>query len=307
MIEISAPKPFNVINGTSEDPYRPRIKEVYEGDPEIWKQVLGESLFFHLGVYDGVDRSMREAATAYLNAQLEIAGLVAEESGPHRVLDIGCGWGNVLAYLADRFPGCGRFDGINISSPQLEYAARLMGQMGITDRIALYLCDARDIDLLPDPACDYDLIIARGSVAHFTDDMLECTVAALGRRTRPGGAVVIAEVLYNDLDAYRSAVEDIVDRLACGYRKSPGQLTEVLKRNGFTIKDVRVLPTSEDAIRWFTRLKDNIEEKFPDGAPLPALDELHDVAANLEGPLARGDVAAYSIVAIRDRARTTVS
>jgi cyclopropane fatty-acyl-phospholipid synthase-like methyltransferase len=300
VIEMRAAKPFNVITGTSEDPYRPRIEEVYAGDPEIWKQVLGESLFFHLGVYEGADRSMQEAATAYLDAQLEIAGFAPGEPGPRRVLDIGCGWGSVLAYLAGRFPGCARFDGINVSSSQLEYAARRMDQTGTADRVALYLCDARDIDLLPDPACGYDLVIARGSVAHFTGDVLERTAAALGRRTRSGGAVVIAEVLYNDLDTYRSAIEDSVDRLACGHRKSPGQVTDVLQRNGFRVKDARVLPTSEDAIRWFTRLKDNIDEKFPGGALLPALGELHDVAANLESPLARGDVAAYSIVAIRD-------
>ncbi|MGH3164332.1 MAG: SAM-dependent methyltransferase, partial [Trebonia sp.] len=260
---------------------------------------------FHLGVYDGVDRSMDEAATAYLDAQLEIAGPVAEEPGPHRVLDIGCGWGSALGYLAGRFPGCGRFDGINVSSVQLEYAARRMDQMGIADRVALYMCDARDIDLLPDPATGYDLVIARGAVAHFTDDVLERTAAALGRRTRAGGAVVIAEVLYSGLNTYRSAIADTVDRLACGNRKSPSQVTDVFQRNGFTAKDIRVLPASEDTSRWFARLKNRIEEEFPAGAPLPALGELHDVAVNLEGPLARGDVAAYSIVAIRDGARTT--
>jgi pre-sodorifen synthase len=297
-------RPFNVINGSGAYTYRSRIEKVYEGSPETWKRVLGDSLFFHLGMYDGADRSMRDAATAYIDAQLEIAGQVAGESGPHRVLDIGCGWGSVLAYLADRFPDCGRLDGINVSAPQLEYASRLMGQMGIADRVALHLCDARDIDLLPGPECGYDLVIARGSIAHFTDDVLELMAAALGRRTRVGGAVVIAEVLYNNLDSYQSVIEDDVDRLACGHRKTPGQVTGVLERNGFTVKDVRVLPTAADAVRWFTRVKDTIEEQFPGGAPLPALDELHDVAVNLKEPLACGGVAGYSIVAIRDDVRT---
>ena len=291
---------LNTIRGPEDDPYRERVEKVYEGDADIWQQVLGESLFFHLGVYDGADRSLTEAAVAYLEAQLELAGLGADDQPPDRVLDVGCGWGSVLVHLARRFPSCDRFDGINISAPQLEYAARIVAANGIAERVTLHRCDAQDIDLLPDPATAYDLVVARGCVAHFTDAVLERAAAALSRRTRPGGILVIAEVLYADPDTYRSAIPDSADRLGCGHRKSPGQLMDVLRRNSFTVKDSRVLPAAEDAARWFTTVKDNIDERFPGRAPLPALDELRAVATNLAGPLARGEVLPYSIVAIRD-------
>jgi cyclopropane fatty-acyl-phospholipid synthase-like methyltransferase len=291
---------LNAIRGPEDDLYRERVERVYEGDTGIWKEVLGESLFFHLGVYDGVDRTLAEAATAYVDAQLALAGLVSYDQSPRRVLDIGCGWGSVIVHLARRFPTCERFDGINISTPQLEYAAALMAENGIAERVALHQCDAQDIDLLPDPTTAYDLVIARGSVAHFTDAVLERAVAALSRRTRAGSKVVIAEVLYDNPGAYRPAIADTVDRLACGHRKTPDQVKDVLRRHGFTVADARVLPSVDDAVRWFTTVRDNIDTRFPGSAPLPALDELRTVATNLAGPLVRGEVLPYSIVAIRD-------
>ncbi|MFC5813444.1 SAM-dependent methyltransferase, partial [Streptomyces heilongjiangensis] len=143
---------FTVVTGQEDDPYRSRVEQVYEENPQLWQKVLGESLFFHHGVYEGTDTSLEDAAKKYLDAQLELAGLA--ENGTHRVnrlLDVGCGWGGVMKYLAERFPTCRRLDGINVSTQQLGHAKRLLVEAGLESRGYLFLCNAQDIPLLPEP------------------------------------------------------------------------------------------------------------------------------------------------------------
>ncbi|QIS23510.1 methyltransferase domain-containing protein [Nocardia terpenica] len=272
---------------------------MYEEDPQVWRKVLGDSLFFHHGIYKSADTSLEEAAVNYLEAQLMLAGFASSDVRVERILDIGCGWGGVLAHLARKFPACHRLDGLNISSSQLTYACQRLYQAGIGDRVRLYLCNAQDITLLPDPDWDYDLAIARGSVAHFTFDVLDDAIAGLGRRVRLGGMVIIAEVLYNNLNTYQSCIPDPVDRLGCGYRKSPDQVTDLLTKYGFTVTDLRVLPSDTDAIRWFTEVQHRIDRLFPDGAPLRALQEYHTTASNMVAAVQSGKVATYSIIAQR--------
>lgn len=142
-----------------------------------------------------------------------------------RMLDLGCGWGFLCYLLARRFPECLRIDAINISPRQLDYCARYLSDHNLLDRVSLYLCDGRDVGLLPDPEQPYDLVIVRGVYTHFPNDVYEASVAALADRVAPGGIVIISDTLFRGdptggLDAYVSEIPDEVDRLACGNRKT---------------------------------------------------------------------------------------
>ncbi|HKT28521.1 SAM-dependent methyltransferase [Dyella sp.] len=288
---------FVTVKSSRSDPYLRNVARVYSDDPELWRKVLGDSMFFHHGVYDGMDLSLEEAAERYLDAQIALANVPRPVD---RILEIGCGWGPVLRSLARRFPECPTLDGINISESQLRWASRLIRDAGVADRVNLYLCNAQDIDLLPNPSRQYDLVILRGAIAHFTPEVLKQVHVLLRQRVKTGGIVLIAEILYLDPDTYASAIEDTVDRIACGYRKSPKQINDLLTANGFTVTDTRILPSIEDTIHWFTDIQRNIDRSFPEGPPTAVLQELHDVVSNMNVVLSTGQVAAFSIVARRE-------
>lgn len=64
--------------------------------------------------------------------------------GDQSVLEIGCGWGGLAAYLADA--GAQSVRGITLSPAQLEVAQETARRRGLDGRVSLELCDYRDVD-----------------------------------------------------------------------------------------------------------------------------------------------------------------
>lgn len=293
------------IQDGAADPYEEKVVYTYADDPEMWRKALGDTLMFQWGVYNHPDSprpvSLEEAGIRYFERQLELAGVRSSKaSQPQRILDLGCGWGFIMKYLADLFPDCPRIDGINVSGQQLKHCAEYLKKGGVADRVNLYRCNARDVAQLPDPQDLYDLVVIRGVISHFSPELYEECVAGLASRVCEGGTVIISENLYNtDLDSYTSAIPDEEDRLACGYRKTPRQVTQVLEDSGFRVTDLRVLPSNTDVARWLLEVRSNIETFFPEGVTGP-LEELRVLAENLSIALLLDKFSAYSIIARRE-------
>jgi cyclopropane fatty-acyl-phospholipid synthase-like methyltransferase len=293
---------FTAIRGPDIDPYEEKVVYTYHDDPHAWQQVLGEYALFQWGVYDHPASprpvSLDEAGIRFFERQLELAGLVGPERPQMaRILDLGCGWGYLLYYLAETFQECSRIDGINVSERQLEHCVDLVARHGLTDRINMFLCNAQDVGSLPEPQTPYDLVVIRGVITHFSNDLYERSMAALAELIRPGGKLVISDTLYHvDPSEYRSAITDDVDRLACGHRKTPQYLVAVLESCGFAINDLRVLPKNTDVAHWLLEVRSNIERYFPGGVT-GALEELRVTTVNLSIALLTEKVSAYSVIA----------
>jgi cyclopropane fatty-acyl-phospholipid synthase-like methyltransferase len=299
--------PISILRGSTTDPYQERVVQTYADPPDLWRKAIGDGLMFQFGVYDDPsgdqDISLDDAGVRYLDRQLELAGFGTRgtpgASSFARILDVGCGWGFTLRHLADRFPRCRSLDGVNISRAQLDHCARYLAGHGLADRTNLYQCNARDLALLPDEDVPYDLVTIRGAISHFPYAVYEAAVRALAERVRPGGTVVISENLYKTAPGeYRSEIPDIVDRLACRYHKSPDYLVGVLTEHGFAIRDMRILPSNADAIRWLQQAKANIEAGIPADAR-GAIEELRVIADNWSAALRRDEVSTYSVIAER--------
>ncbi|MEO3755644.1 class I SAM-dependent methyltransferase [Streptomyces sp. B6B3] len=292
---------WDVITGHADDPYQPRVEAVYEDDPATWRAVIGEELWFQFGLYDDAPSSPRtldEAGERYFDRQLDLAGL-PPRAPLGRILDVGFGWGTTLLHMARRYPDCPRIDGVNISGPQTRYTADRLARAGIADRVRLYRCNAKDIELIPDHDPPYDLVVLRGSIGHLTPATLEAATKAISVRTADHAPVVISETLFTiPLDAYRSAIPDEVDRLACGNRKTLAYLMDVLERNSFAVRDLQQLPSAREAVRWLAAVRGRIERHVAAPAPRP-FEELRDVADNLSAALRAGTASVYSVIARR--------
>ncbi|MFD3330826.1 SAM-dependent methyltransferase [Streptomyces sp. NPDC058701] len=292
-----------MIRGSHIDPYEEKVAYTYEDDPESWRKVLGDNLLFEWGVYDHPDSprpvSMDEASVRFLDRQLEQAGLKSPTPPMQRILDVGCGWGYTLGYLARQFEDCVRLDGINVSRSQLEHCSRYLSAQGLTDRVSLYFCNALDIDLLPDHGVPYDLVFMRGVIDHFPPEVFASAMKALASRVSSSGSLVISTNLYNEnLDNYQSAIPDEVDRLASGHRKTLEMVTQMLECSGFQIANVQEMPSAADVAHFLLEAKSNIEAHFPEGVT-GALKELRTCAINLSIAMLQGKTSAYSIIATR--------
>jgi SAM-dependent methyltransferase len=101
-----------------------------------------------------------------------------------RVLDIGCGTGDILEFLPDA-----QYTGYDISPQYIERARRRFGHRGE------FHCSAVD-EALPVPAHSYDLVIAHGLLHHLDDADAVKLFRAAKRALRPGGRLVTFDGCY---------------------------------------------------------------------------------------------------------------
>lgn len=147
--------------------------------------VPAESIFFDLwsasydrpGFQQTTYRPVHDAVLARL-----------EDVQPDAVLDLGCGTGQLVQRLAERFPDAAIF-GADLSNGMLERAAaRADTEDG--DPLAGFV--RADAQRLPLADASLDVVTCTESFHWYADQ--EAAVAELARLLRPGGSLVIASI-----------------------------------------------------------------------------------------------------------------
>jgi SAM-dependent methyltransferase len=111
---------------------------------------------------------------------------VAEHVRPspgERVLDLGCGPGELLPYLGDV-----RYTGIDLSASYIERARERFN-----GRAEFRLGDATRID---DDLTGFDLVVVAGALHHIDDDGVRRLFAGAARALAPGGRAVSLDPVF---------------------------------------------------------------------------------------------------------------
>lgn len=123
----------------------------------------------------------REEANSYLN-RLILEEL--EDIQPQKVLDLGCGVGGTLVYLATQLPHLSA-TGITISPEQVRMGREILDQERLTGRIKIRLGDMAMPVAYDASEGLYDAAYAIESLIHVRDQ--EAVWRELRERIRPGG------------------------------------------------------------------------------------------------------------------------
>jgi 2-polyprenyl-3-methyl-5-hydroxy-6-metoxy-1,4-benzoquinol methylase len=105
-----------------------------------------------------------------------------------RVVEIGCGSGNIACWVAQQIAPSGSVVAIDVSSDQIEQA-RLQAQRRNLRNIELQVADAYSPRL---PENSFDLVYCRLVLSHLTRPA--AALAAMRALARPGGRVVCEEI-----------------------------------------------------------------------------------------------------------------
>jgi cyclopropane-fatty-acyl-phospholipid synthase len=98
----------------------------YDHDPEIFARILDSQMAYSTGIFLRPDEDLE---TAQQRKFAHIKELLAIRPG-EEVLDVGCGWGSILLYLAQHTKGF--FQGITLSAQQRNVALARAKERGLS-------------------------------------------------------------------------------------------------------------------------------------------------------------------------------
>lgn len=136
-----------------------------------------------------------------------------------RFLDIGCGWGALIMWAAERYKV--RATGITLSENQYKYAEREIAARGLQDLCEVKLLDYRDV---PEEA-PYDKIASVGMFEHVGRKNLPTYFAKIFRLLPPGGLVLNHGITLNSTEQHElgSDIGSFID----DYVFPGGELTHI--------------------------------------------------------------------------------
>jgi ubiquinone/menaquinone biosynthesis C-methylase UbiE len=119
--------------------------------------------------------------------------------GPRdRVLDLGCGIGNILIALSERTTFDQPAVGVDVSPALIELGRREVHRAGMDGRIKLQVTPATS---LPFDGSSFDVVLTSHVIKHFDDDALPRAFSEVARVLRPGGRFLMWEFKRSPLSA----------------------------------------------------------------------------------------------------------
>ena len=164
---------------------RARVAEHYEHHPEIFELVLDARLGYATAMFASADEELdaaQERKYAWIAEHLDIRP-------GERALDVGCGWGSNLLYLAEHTEG--ELHGVTLSARQRAHALDLAERRGVADRVRIDRLHIEDLDLEPE---SLDAILFVGSVVHMHNR--EEIYARVARALKPGGRLLVSDCFF---------------------------------------------------------------------------------------------------------------
>ena len=176
-----------------------------------------------------------EDAMQYVNQQV-LDAVAAHTSGTRMVdvVDLGCGVGSSIFYLALRLPAA-RFWGVTLSPAQVHLAQQHPAYRHLAGRCTFHAHDFHDLSGLP----HFDVAYAIESFIHA--DQAERFFASVARQLRPGGRLMIVD----DFLTHRGATAQGHDaRRLAAFRQgwmapsviTPAEATAAAARHGLVLR-----------------------------------------------------------------------
>ena len=147
---------------------------------------------YSCGKWDPETKTLQEAETNKLELYAKRMG-IDENSRGKTLLDLGCGWGGVLFFMAERFGV--RAKGLTLSAAQHSYIRKEITRRHLQDLVSVELRNVHNME------GKYDYIISIGMLEHIRhyEDLYKKTAEALN----PGGQALMHSI-YSESWFYRA-------------------------------------------------------------------------------------------------------
>jgi cyclopropane-fatty-acyl-phospholipid synthase len=177
-------------------------EEHYEVPTPFFQRCLGRRLKYSGCYFRTGGESLDEAEEAMLALYVERARLFDGQE----VLELGCGWGSLSLYLAERFPGS-RITGVSNSRTQKEFIDSEAARRGLSN-LRIITCDMNAFDI---DAGRFDRVVSIEMFEHMKN--YQALLARIARWLKPGGLLFVHIFTHRRL-AYHFVARDETDWMA---------------------------------------------------------------------------------------------
>jgi cyclopropane-fatty-acyl-phospholipid synthase len=152
----------------------------YELPPAFFKHCLGKHLKYSCAYYPRGDETLDQAEAA----MLALYGERAELADGQRILELGCGWGSLTLWMAERYPDA-RITAISNSRPQREYIEAQCRIRGFAN-VRVVTCDVNHLQL---DAAQFDRCVSIEMFEHMRN--YEVLLGNISGWLKPGGKLFV--------------------------------------------------------------------------------------------------------------------
>ncbi|NEB82538.1 class I SAM-dependent methyltransferase, partial [Streptomyces sp. SID14478] len=230
---------------------REAISHHYDLSNAFYRLLLDETMAYSCGYW--ADEEGFTAADAQ-RAKLELICRKLDLAPGARLLDVGCGWGSLTLYAAQRYKA--RVTAVTVSREQAAYVREQVGEQGLSDRVDVVCQDYRDI-----AGGGFDAVACVEMGEHVGDAEYPAFAAALHRLPRPLGRVLVQQMSRGSTAPGGGAF--IEAYIAPDMHMRPmGETVQLLETAGLEVRSVESL--REHYVRTVEAWHDTLEERWDD-------------------------------------------
>jgi cyclopropane-fatty-acyl-phospholipid synthase len=152
----------------------------YELPPAFFKLCLGKRLKYSCAYYPRGDETLDQAE----EAMLSLYGERAELADGQDILELGCGWGSLTLWMAERYPNA-RITAVSNSRPQREHIEAQCRERGLGN-VRVVTTDVNRLEL---DTAQFDRCVSIEMFEHMRN--YEILLGNIGRWLRPGGKLFV--------------------------------------------------------------------------------------------------------------------
>lgn len=224
----------------------------YDVGNDFYALFLDRRMVYTCAYYRSPDGDLDQAQEDKLDLVCRKLRLVPGE----RLLDIGCGWGSLVVWAAERYGV--RAHGVTLSAAQAAYGQDWIRRAGLEGRARVDHLDYRDLPR----ALRFDKIAAVGIIEHLGIPNYPAYFAQVRERLEPSGLFLNHGITHSK-DWQRSSQTEFLERYVFpnGGLDNVTHTLDVLERGRFEILDVECLRAhyARTTRQWVERLQANAE------------------------------------------------
>ncbi|MFI6344776.1 class I SAM-dependent methyltransferase [Streptomyces sp. NPDC050560] len=164
---------------------RAAISHHYDLSNDFYRLLLDDTMAYSCGYWPAGDQDTTPAGAQ--RAKLELICRKLALAPGARLLDVGCGWGSLSLYAAERHRA--RVTAVTLAGEQAAYVRQRVRERGLEHRVQVVRQDYRDIT-----GGGYDAVASVEMGEHVGDPEYPAFAASLRRVVRPRGRVLVQQM-----------------------------------------------------------------------------------------------------------------